>query len=85
MQKIRQKIKFLQSQQIQNWAPECETCIKDKRLNSNRITPESFQLPEWDLGPEDLMQFELLPEFPPNGGYENINRAVDVFWRNAFA
>ena len=31
------------------------------------------------------MQIELLPEFPPNGGYENINTAVDVFWRNAFA
>ena len=40
-------------------------------------------MPEWDLGPEDLMQIDLLPELPPSGGYENIITAIDVFSRYA--
>ena len=50
-----------------------------------RITPELIHIPEWDLGPEDLMQIDLLPELPPSGGYENIITAIDVFSRYAFA
>ena len=42
-------------------------------------------MPEWDLGPEVIMQIELLPELPPSGGYENIITAIDVFSRYAFA
>ena len=30
------------------------------------------------------MQFELLPDLPPSGGYENIITAIDVFSRYAF-
>ena len=31
------------------------------------------------------MQLDILPELPPNGGYENIITAIDVFSRYAFA
>ena len=62
-----------------------EICIHDKRINNARITPELFHNPEWDLGPEDVMQIDLLPELPPSGGYENIITAIDVFSRYAFA
>ena len=31
------------------------------------------------------MQSDLLPELPPNRGYENIVTAIDVFSRYAFA
>ena len=31
------------------------------------------------------MQFDLLPELPSSGGYENIITAIDVFSKNAFA
>ena len=54
-------------------------------MNNTRITPELIHIPEWDLGLEDLMQIDLLPELPSNGGYENIITAVDVFSRYAFA
>ena len=40
-----------------------------------------LNLPEWDLGPEDTMQIDLLPKLPPRGGYENIITAMDVFSR----
>ena len=36
-------------------------------------------LPEWDLGPEDAMQIDILRNLPPSGGYENIIIAMDVF------
>ena len=49
------------------------------------ITPELLDLPEWDLGPEDAMQIDLLPNLPPSGGYENVLTAIDVFSRYLFA
>ena len=82
MQEIRQKHYF---PSIATYVRNCEICIQDKRINNTRITPELFHIPEWDLGPEDLMQIDLLPEKPPSGGYENIITAIDVFSRYAFA
>ena len=70
---------------VRSWVRGCEISIQDKRINNTRITPELIHIPEWDIGPEDLMQIDLLPEFPPSGGYENIITAIDVFSRYAFA
>ena len=86
MQEIRQKYYFRSiANYVRNWVRDCEICIQDKRINNTRITPELFHIPEWDLGPEDLMQINLLPEIPPSGGYENIIMAIDVFSRYSFA
>ena len=70
---------------VKKWVLGCETCIKDKRTTNPSITPELLNLPEWDLGPEDTLQIDLLPNFPPSGGYENIITALDVFSRYLFA
>ena len=35
------------------------------------------------MGPDDAMKKDLLPELPPNGGYENIVTAMDVISRYA--
>ena len=86
MQEIRQKYYFPSiATYVRNWVRDCEVCIQDKRKNNTRITPELVHIPEWDLGPEDLKQIDLLPELPPSGGYENIITAKDVFSRYAFA
>ena len=86
MQEIRQKYYFPSiATYVRNWVRDCEICIQDKRINHTRITPELIHIPEWDLGPEDLMQIDLLPELPPSGGYEKIITAIDVFSRYAFA
>ena len=86
MQEIRQKYYFPSiATYVRNCVRDCKTCIQDKRINNTRITPELFHIPEWDLGPGDLMQIDLLPELPPSGGYENIITAIDVFSRYAFA
>ena len=86
MQEIRQKY-YLPSIAIyvRNWVRDCEICIQDKRINNTRITPELIHIPEWDLGPEDLMQIHLLRELPLSGGYKNVITAMDVLSRYAFA
>ena len=86
MQEIRQKY-YIPSiaTYVRNWVRDCETCIQDKRIKHTRITPELIHIPKWDLGAENLMQIDLLPELPPSGGYENIITAIDVFSRYAFA
>ena len=38
-----------------------------------------------DLGPEDAMQIDLLPNRPASGVYENIITAMDMFSRYLFA
>ena len=68
MQEIRQKYYFPSiATYVRNWVRDCEICIHDKRIKSTRITPEILHIPDWDLGPEDLMQIDLLPELPPSG------------------
>ena len=70
---------------VKKWVQGCETCIKDERIPKTSITPELLKLSDWDLGPEDAMQIDLLPNLPPSGGYENIITAMDVFSRYLFA
>ena len=69
MQEIRQKY-YVPSiaTYVRNWVPDCAIRIQDKRINNTRITPELIHIPEWDLGPEDLMQIDLLPKLPPSEG-----------------
>ena len=45
-----------------------EQCARNKRVPNATITPELRNLPDWDFGPEDAMQIELLPKLPPSGG-----------------
>ena len=70
---------------VKKWVEGCEQCARDKRVPNATITPELLNLPEWDLGPEDAMQIDLLPNLPPSGGYENVLTAIDVFSRYLFA
>ena len=80
MQEIRPKYYFHSiATYLRNWVGYCEICNQNKRIINTQIIPER------DLGPEDLMQIDLLPELPPIVGYENIITAIDVISRSAFA
>ena len=70
---------------VRIWVNGCETCIKDKRISDDLITPELLNSSEWTLGPEDTMEIDLLPNLPQSGGYENFVTAMDVFSRYLFA
>ena len=86
LQEIRQKYYYPSiAKYVKKWVEGCETCARDKRVPNNTITPELLNLPEWDLGPEDAMQIDLLPNLPTSGGYQTVMTAIDVFSRYLFA
>ena len=86
LQEIRQKYFYPGiAKLVKKWVQGCETCAKDKRTPNATITPELINLPEWDLGPEDAMQIDLLPNLPMSGGYNCIITAIEVFSRYLFA
>ena len=86
LQEIRQKYNYpSMAKHVKNWVEGCETCARDKRVPNNTITPELLNLPEWDLGPEDAMQIDLLPNLPTSGGFQTVMTAIDVFSRYLFA
>ena len=69
LQEIRQKYYYPgTAKHVKEWVEGCEICAKDKRVPNNAITPELFNLTEWDLGPEDAMQIDLLQNLPASGG-----------------
>ena len=66
LQEIRQNYYYPGiAKHVKKWVEGCETCARDKRVTNNTITPELLNLPEWDLGPEDAMQIDLLPNLRP--------------------
>ena len=86
LQEIRQKYYYPGiAKHVKKWVEGCETCAKDKRVPNTVITPELLNLPEWDLGPEDAMQIDLLSNLPTSGGYQTVMTAIDVFSRYLFA
>ena len=86
LQEVRQKYYYPGiAKHVKKWVEGCETCAKDKRVPNTVITPELLNLPEWDLGPEDAMQIDLLPNLPFSGGYQTVMTAIYVFSRYLFA
>ena len=86
LQEIRQIYYYPgKAKHVKKWVEGCETCARDKRFPNITITPELLNRPEWDLGPEDGMQIDLLPNLPTSGGYQTVMTAIDVFSRYLFA
>ena len=86
LQEVRHKYYYPGiAKHVKKWVEGCVTCAKDKRVPNNTITLELLNLPEWDLGPEDAMQIDLLPNLPISGGYQTVMTAIDVFSRYLFA
>ena len=70
---------------IRTWVTKCQMCIQNKRINNDLLKTELLNCPEWEQGPEDILQMDILPNLPPSGGYDNIITAIDVFSRYLFA
>ena len=65
LQEIRQRYYYpSMAKHVTKWVEGCEECSRDKRVPNATITPELLNLLEWDLGPEDAMQIDLLPNLP---------------------
>ena len=86
IQEARQKYYYAcMAKYIKQWVSTCQVCIQTKRINNDLLRTELLNCPEWDLGPEDILQMDILPNFPPSGGYDHIITAIDVFSRYFFA
>ena len=70
---------------IRSWVTKCQMCIQNKRISNDLLKTELLNCPECDLGPEDILQMDILPNLPPSGGYDKIITAMDVFSRYLFA
>ena len=57
----------------------CQICIQTKCINNDLLRTELLNCPEWDLGPKDILQMDILPKLPLNGCYDHIITAIDVF------
>ena len=68
---------------FKKWVQGCEICIKDKRIPNSSITLDLLNLPELDLGPENAMQIDLLPNLPQAEDMKIT--AMDGFSRYLFA
>ena len=47
--------------------------------NELKVRLELINVTEWEMGPEDAMQIDLIPEILPSRGYEKFITAKDVF------
>ena len=65
LQEIRQRYYYPgKAKHVKKWVEGCEQCGEDKRVPNATITPELLNLPEWDLGHEDPMRIDPLPNLP---------------------
>ena len=72
------------AQLIIEWVMSCEQGIKKLRLDRNLTHPPLQNTNEHNNPPEDAMQFDLVPELPPSGGYENKVIAKYMISRQPF-
>ena len=86
IQEARQKYYYpCIAKYVKKWIKNCHTCIQTKRINNNLLWTELHNCPEWDLGPEAILQLDILSNLPPSGGVDHIIIAIDVFSRYLFA
>ena len=71
-----------QKQNVHNFLEKKTKFLKSKKALQRYLGFLNYYTKgDWDLGPEDAMQIDLLPNLPPSGGYENVLTAIDVFSR----
>ena len=65
IQEARQKYYYPSlAKHIRQWVINCEDCIKNKRIDNSRLKTPLLNCPEWDLGPEDALQIDVLTQSP---------------------
>ena len=45
---------------VKKWVERCETCTKGKRIPYATLRPEILNMPQWGLGPEDVVKLVIL-------------------------
>ena len=86
IQECRSKYYYLGlAKRFKQWVMQFKDCIKYKRINNSQIRPKTINNTEHVLGPEDILEIDILPNLPNCAGYQNIVTMIDVFSRCLFA
>ena len=65
IQEARQKYYYpCIAKYIRTWVTKCQMCTQNKRIKNDLLKTELLNCPEWDLGPEDILQMDVLPNLP---------------------
>ena len=79
IQEARQKYYYpSKAKHIRTSLTKCQMCIQNKRINIDLLETDLLKCPEWDLGPENILQMDIFPKRPPTGEYDNIITAILV-------
>ena len=73
------------AKRIKQLIMQCEDCIKYKRMNNSQIRPKMINNTEHVLGPEYILEIDIVPNLPNSAGYQNIVTMINVFSRYLFA
>ena len=84
LQEIRRRYYYHSMVKHVKMVEGCKQWAKHKRVPNAIITPDLLNLPEWDLGPEDAMQIDLLLNLPPSSVYEKVLTTIAVFSQYLF-
>ena len=61
IQEARQKYYYpALAEHIRQWVMGCEDCIKNKRIDNSQLKTPLLNCPDWDLGPEDALQMDVI-------------------------
>ena len=71
---------------IKRWVTSCQECTKYKRINTRQIRPKMINpTSDFSMGPEDILEVDILPNLPSSAGYQHMITMIDVFSRYLFA
>ena len=86
IQEARQKYYYpCMAKYFKKRVSNCQIGIQTKRINKDLPRTELLNSPDKDLGPEDILQMDILPNLPLSGGYDHIITAKYVFSEYLFA
>ena len=73
------------SELVLQYVSNCQDCIRSKPIRKAATTPPLQQIYDPCNGPEDILEIDLVGEFPHANGFTHVLTACDYFPRYLFA
>ena len=61
---------------VLTWVKKCQICVQNKQIDNSQNSLEPISIAERDIGPEDVMPIDLLPELPPSGSTKTSSQQL---------
>ena len=70
---------------VQNYVSNCTKCIKAKPANVRNLTPPLQKIYDPCNGPQDVLEIDIVGEFPNSNGYTHVLTPREYFSKYLFA